>query len=249
MIVKRSISRDNAQVLGPSSALTSDVLDRAFGKNTRVTTEVTELSDIVKDDIILPGDFTLNAPSGLKPQQSDGNFEQVTQAELATKVYFKPLFPTRLSSDFQQEQLAVYRGKPGGWGPGNALPAPKNIFQESYFNGATTIVITERQMSAPFNISGSPLQAELPITVRTVQRGANTFYYAVSPELPPHAFGFVGNTFVMATGYAPQAELIKVLAGLQEQQVQVPAPVDISPSPSASPGASPASSAATLPAG
>jgi len=253
VIVKRSISRDNAQVLGPATALTSDVLDRAFGNNTRVTTEVTQLSNVVKDDIILPGDFALNPPSGLKPQQSDGNFEQITQAELSTKIDFKPLFPTGLPSDFQQELLAVDRAKPAGWGPGNSLPAPKNVFQESYFNGATTIVITEKQMSAPFAISTSPLQGDLPITVRTVNRGAQTFYYGVSPEVPPHAFGFIGNTFVMASGYAPEAELIKALATLQVQAVQVPAPIDLSPAPSTSPGASPAATpsgtAPSLPAG
>ncbi len=231
VVVKRSISRDNAQVLGPPATLTSDVLDKAFGSNARVTTEVTQLSDIVKDDIILPGDFTLNAPSGLKPQQSDGNFEQITQAELSTKLDFKPLFPTTLPGDFQQSELAVDRSKPSAWGPGNSLPAPKNVFQESYFNGATTIVITERQMTAPFAISSSPLAADLPITVRTVNRDGRTFDYGVSPEVPPHAFGFIGNTFVMASGYVPQSVLVKALASLQEQAAQVPAPIDLSPSP------------------
>lgn len=249
VLVRRSISRDNAQVLGPSTALTSDVLDRAFGKNARVTTEVTELTDIVKDDIILPGDFALNPPANLKPQSSDGNFERITQAELATKIDFKPLFPAQVPTGFEQSQLAVFRGKPAGWGPGKTLPAPKNIFQMSYFNGATTIVISERQMSAPFSITTSPLQSDLPITVRTVNRGTKTFYVGVSPEVPPHAFGFLGNTFVMASGYVPQAELIKVLASLQEATAQVPAPIDLSPAPSGSPGASPSSTAATLPAG
>jgi hypothetical protein len=247
MIVRRSISRDNAGVLGPGSALTPSVLDRAFGKNTRVTTEVAQLSNVVKDDIILPGDFALNPPPGLKAQTSDGNFEQITQAELSTKLDFKPLFPTSLPSDFQQAQLAVYRGKPAAWGPNNSFPAPKNVFQEAYFNGATTIVITEKQMSTPFDITTSPLQASLPITVRTVNRGTRTFYYGTSPEVPPHAFGFIGNTFVMASGYAPEAELIKALATLQEQAVTVPPLLTVSPGSSLSPAPSSSASGGALP--
>src|SRR5581483_8144431 len=146
------------------ATLTPDVLDKAFGQNARVTTEVTQLSNIVKDDLILPGDIALNAPSDLKPQESDGHFEQITQAQIPTKLDFKPLFPSQMPEGFTQGPLAVFRGKPGGWGPGNTLPAPKNIFQVSYFNGATTVVISEREMAKPFDITTSPLSADLPIT-------------------------------------------------------------------------------------
>jgi hypothetical protein len=248
--ISRSISRDNAQVLGPSSALTSDVLDRAFGSNARVTTEVTELSNIVKDDIILPGDFAVNPPTGVKEQESDSHFERVTRASLS-KLDFKPLFPSPVPSGFEEQQLTVFRGTPPKWGPQGTYPAPSNIFQVSYFDGKTTIVVTERQLSKPFDLGGrSPLRGgTLPITVRTVERDGDTFYFGTSPEVPPHAFGFIGNTFVMASGYAPQARLIGVLTSLQEASAEVPAPIELSPSPGATGSTSPSPSSATLPAG
>ncbi len=249
--VLRSISRDNAHVLGPSSALTSDVLDRAFGSNERVTTEVTELTEIVKDDIILPGDFQVTAPSGVKEQQSDSKYDRITRAEISTKLDFKPLFPSPVPNGFEEQQIAVLNGKPSKWGPGGTFPAPESIFEVSYFDGKRTVVITERRMSKKFDFGGrSPLQGGgLPITVRRVERDGNAFFVGTSPELPPHAFGFIGNTFVMASGYAPAGELVGVLASLQEAAAEVPAPIQLSPSPSASATSGTPSTSPALPAG
>jgi hypothetical protein len=122
----------------------------------------------------------------------------------------------------------------------------------SYFDGKTTIVVTQRNIpSGPFNLDGSPLQSGgLPIQVRPFERAEKRFFYGVSPEVPPHAYGFLGNVFVMVIGYAPAEDLVAVLASLAEAPTTGPAPTGASPSPgaTASPGASPAASPAVSPA-
>jgi hypothetical protein len=83
-----------------------------------------------------------------------------------------------------------------------------------------------------------------------ITRDEKTFTYGTSPEVPPHAYGFLGNTFVMAVGYAPQAELVRILASLAELPATVPGSAEISPAPgvSATPGASPLASPSSGPA-
>lgn len=247
VIVKRSISRRNARVLGPENALSDADLDTAFGRNERITTELVELSNVRYDEIVLPGDLTLEAPDGIEEQARDANFERVTRAELGTKLDFEPLLPRSLSGDYEEQLFAAYTGEQREWGPGNAYPKPESVFQSQYFDGKTTIVLTQRRMPAKFNLTGSPLQrAGLPITVERVERDDKTFFFATSPEVTPHAYGFLGNVFVMASGYAPQEELIRMLASLAETPVDIPAAVG-SPSPGTSPGASPLTSPTASP--
>jgi hypothetical protein len=86
----------------------------------------------------------------------------------------------------------------------------------------------------------------IPITAEAVERDDKQFTYGHSPEQPPHVYGFLGNVFVMASGYAPRSELLEIAAALTETPVEVPS-LDASPSPGASPGASPAASPTASP--
>jgi hypothetical protein len=242
VIVKRSISRSNARVLGPEAALSEADLDRAFANHDRVTTELVELSDVMYDDIVLPNDLVLEAAEGTKEQRTDSKFERVTRAELGSQLDYEPLLPRTLPGGYEEGTLANYTGEPQGWGPNDVYPKPTHVFHSEYFDGRTTIVVTQRLMPARFDLQGSPLaRAGLPITVRTVVKDNKTFFVGTSPEVPAHAYGFLGNTFVMAVGYAPQSELVDLIASLAQTPADVPS-LDTSPSPSGSPGASPASS-------
>jgi hypothetical protein len=247
IIVERSITRANARVLGPSSALDEEALDTAFGTNERLTTELVRLTNVQYDEIVLPGDLLLDLPAGTEEGKPvDYRFERLTRAELSTKLDFDPLLPRTLPNGYEEQQMAVYNGDPKGWGPGGTLPKPLSVFHSSYFDGKTTIVVTQRRFEKQFKLERSPLtRAGLEISVKSVERDGRTFSFGVSPEVPPHVYGFIGNTFVMATGYAPQAELISVLTSLAETPVEVPSTVDVSPSPGTSPDASPAASPAT----
>jgi hypothetical protein len=246
-VIRRSIGRVDAGVLGPSDVLTDDAIAKAFGDRDRITTERVELDNVLLDDIVLPGDFVLDA-GGAQPQSRDSQFERVTRAEVAGRLPFKPLFPRALPEGFKEQSIAVFAGEQRGWGPGGRYAAPDGVMHASYFDGKTTIVITERNVpSGPFALEGSPLQSgALPITVRPYEREAKRLFYGVSPETPPHAYGFLGNVFVMVVGYAPADDLIGILASLGEVPAVAPAPGGPSPSPGAtsSPAASPAGSPA-----
>ena len=94
-------------------------------------------------------------------------------------------------------------------------------------------------MDEKFDLETSPLAgAGLPVTVETVSRDGDDFFYAFSPEVPPHAYGFVGNTFVMASGYATRDQLVDMIASLSQTPSAVPGASETSPVPSGSPGAS-----------
>jgi hypothetical protein len=245
VIVKRSISRANAGVLGPQDALSDDDLDTAFGNNERLTTELVELDNLRYDDIVLPGDLVLEAPDGVDEETRDYQFERVERPELGTKLDFEPLLPEELPGDYAEQTFAVYTGEQRNWGPGNAYPKPESVFQSQYFDGRSTIVLTQKRMPAKFKLEGSPLQrAGLPITVNPVERGGNAFFYGTSPEVPPHVYGFVGDVFVMASGYAPQNDLVRLVSSLAETPVDIPTPIPtgspgVTPTPGTSPGASP----------
>ncbi len=242
VIVKRSISRPNARVLGPSSALTDEDIDRAFADNERVTTEVVELGSLQYDEIVLPNDLVLDVPGGVDEQSRDSKYERLARPEL-TALDFSPLLPRTLPSGFEEKLFAVYRGQPQNWGPGKTLSKPESVFHSEYFDGKTTITVTQRKLKAKFALKGSPLaRAGLPITVKRLTQADKEFFFGTSPELPPHAYGFLGNTFVMAVGYASQAQLIGVLASLAEEPSAIS---DLSPSPSGSPSGSAGSSPGT----
>ncbi len=249
-IIRRSISRTNAGVLGPGDVLTDDAISRAFGDRERITTELVELDNVVPDDIILPGDFVLDVPGGSTTQTRDSRFERVTRAQVGGKLKFKPLFPRSMREGFREQLIAVYTGEQRGWGPGGRYPAPDGVMHASYFDGKTTIVVTERNIpTGPVAVEGSPLQGTgLPITVRPFERAEKRFFYGVSPEVAPHAYGFLGNVFAMVSGYAPAEELIDVLASLGEAPTTAPAPdVTTSPGAASSPAASTTAPVGTLP--
>ena len=234
-IVQRSISRTDARVLGPGNVLTDDAISTAFGTNERVVTETLELDNTVLNDLILPGDLTLSSPSGAEPQSRDAQFDRVTRAQVGERLPFRPLFPRTLPDGFEEQAIAVFAGEHKGWGPGGRYPAPDGVMHASYFDGKTTLVVTLRNIpSGPFNIEGSPLQSVgLPITVRPFERDAKRFFYGVSPEAIPHAYGFLGNIFAVVSGYAPADDLVSLLASLGEAPDAVPAPPGASPSPGA----------------
>jgi len=166
-----------------------------------------------------------------------------------------------LDLPFSEEQLlAAYTGEPESWGPNDAYPEPQSVFHSTYFDGKTTIAVTQRRLEQKFNFKGSPLQrAGIEISVEAVTSGGKSFSYGTSPEVPPHVFGFLGNTFVLVAGYAPQAELLRVAGGLAETPVDLPADLDASPSPGATgspaagtdatptPAATPEATAGSLP--
>jgi hypothetical protein len=242
-IIRRTISKVDAGVLGPPDVLTDDAISTAFGDRERITSELVELDNTVVDDIILPGDFVLDTPSGSQPQTRDRGFERVTRAQVGTRLPYRPLFPRSLPDGFSEE-LVAFSGDERGWGPGGRYPAPDGIMHATYFDGKTTIAVTQRNItSGPFNLDGSPLQSGgLPIQVRPFERAEKRLFFGVSPEVPPHAYGFLGNVFVMVSGYAPAEDLIAVLASLGEDPGAAPT---ASPGVSASPGAATASPAAT----
>jgi hypothetical protein len=237
--IKRSISREKAQVLGPETAVTDEVLDTAFADNERITTEVVELDNVIISDLVLPGDLVLDIPAGAKTQESDFAYARMSRTDAASKLDFKPLFPRELSSGMEEQQVAVYTGEPRAWGPNGAYPKPKTVLNATYFDGRTTIAVSERNVPS-FNPTGSPLQGGgLPITVRAVNRAEKRFFYGTSPEVPPHVYGFLGGVFVVVSGYASEDALLDVIASLGEPAAEVPAQTATSPSPGASPTASP----------
>jgi hypothetical protein len=87
----------------------------------------------------------------------------------------------------------------------------------------------ERQPCSPLSIGTG-----LPIITETEVRGGNEFTYGISPEVPPHVYGWIGDIFVMAVGYAPKEDLVRFAASLSQG---VPEPTGQGPttSPQASP--------------
>lgn len=242
--VRREISRANASVLGPSTVLSDNAIATAFGDRDRITTEIVDLRDVVVDDIILPGDLILDVPEGVETQERDAGFAAVRRGDLASRLEFTPFFPRSLPSGFEERSLAVFTGEPGAWGPNNTFPAPDGVMQAIYFDGKTTFTITERHMpDGPFDTKGSPLSGGgIPIQTRSVERAEKTFFYAWSPEVPPHAYGFLGNVFAVVSGYAPAEQLIEIVSSLGEAPVEAPsADLQVSQSPGTSPTPSPAS--------
>lgn len=250
LIAKRSVSRENARILGPASALNDQAIDTAFGTNERLTTEFLQLGSVQYDDIVLPTDLLVDAPAGAKESKSDFKFERLTRATLS-KVDFEPLLPRTLPDGLIERQLAVDRSEQTGWGPGDSYPKPQSTFHASYFDGKSTIVLVQKRLEKRFTLKESPLaRSGLAVTVREIARGDDRFFYGVSPEVPPHVYGFIGNTFVMASGYATQNELARILGTLAETPNEIPSLVDPTPagSPAGSPGASPVASPAASPA-
>jgi hypothetical protein len=223
--VQRQISRANGRVLAPESILGGAALQTAFGNRDRILTEDTVISDLVVNDVILPGDFVLDVPQGAATRNVDGSFQRVSRAEAAAKLHFPPLYPQALPSGFTEQSLAVFTGTPSTWGPNGSYPAPDGILQGLYFDGKTTIVIAERHMPhGPFDLHGSPITGvTLPIQVTSQTRADKTFFYASSPEVPPHAFGFLGDVYVMAAGYAPADELVGIVASMAQLPGSSPA--------------------------
>lgn len=243
VLVRREITRANAPVLGPEDVLTDNAIATAFGTRDRITTEIASLSDVVVDDIILPGDLVLDTPEGVRAQDRNGGYQVVRRADAAGRLEFTPLYPRTLPSGFDELQVAVFAGEPGAWGPNNSYPAPDGVMHATYFDGNTTVTIVQRHMpGGSFDTHGSPLQTGgLPVATRSVERAAKTFFYGWSPEVPPHAYGFLGNTFAVVSGYLPADELIAIVSSLAEAPAEAPADADVlpgSPSPPA-PTASP----------
>ncbi len=235
VVIKRSISRENAHVLGPEQAVTDEVLNTAFGSNDRITTEVVELDNVIIDDIVLPGDFVLDTPQGTQTQESDFGFARVSRTDAADRLDFDPLFPLSLPSGFSEQLVAIYTGEPKGWGPNNAYPKPTSVFNATYFDGKTTIAVSERKVPT-FNATSSPLQrGGLPITVKSVERDEKRFSYGSSPEVSPHVYGFLGEVFVVVSGYASEDELLDFIAQLGPATGEAPAVP--SPGATSSPGA------------
>jgi hypothetical protein len=216
--IRREIGRGSGRVLAPESVLQSSALQTAFGNRDRILSEDVDVSDLVVDDVILPGDFVLDVPQGVPAQTRDGKFQRVARTDLQSKLHFAPLFPSPAPAGLSEQALAVFTDKPGAWGPNNTYPAPDGILQASYFDGKTTIVVTQRHMpKGPFDLRGSPVAGgTLPMQTTSQVRAEKTFFYSWSPEVTPHAYGFLGDVFVMAMGNASADDLIGFVSSLQQ---------------------------------
>lgn len=217
--VTRTLSREDAAVLGPPEILSEDAIEAAFGDRDRITTELATLENVTLNDVVLPGEFVLDLPSEVTPEPSDGGFDHdVSRAEIPSLLPFTPLMPTELSTGFREQSIAVSTGDPTAWGPDDTYPAPSGILETTYSDGKTTIVLSQReQPEGPFELERSPL-AEVgePVTTRTFVRSGIQLTYAISPEIPPHVYGFVGDVFVLVSGYAPQEDLVRIASSLEE---------------------------------
>lgn len=235
--VRRTISRADARVLGPEEVLSDTAIATAFGDRDRVTTELVTVDNTVIDDIILPGDLVLDEPDGVEAQTAEGAFRPVTRAEAAAELPFPPMYPDTLPDGFEEVGLAMFTGEPTGWGPQAAFPAPDGILYVTYFDGKNTIVVSIRRIpDGVFSLEVSPLATgALPVTTRSVERAEKRFTYGTSPEVPPHAYGFLGDVFAMAVGHVPENELIGVVASITESQSEPPPTLETTPTPEPSP--------------
>lgn len=239
--VRREISRANASVLGPEEVLSENAIATAFGDRDRITTEIVDASEVVVDDIILPGDLVLDVPEGVGSQERDGGFATVRRADAESRLGFAPLFPRSLPRGFEEVSIAVFIGEPGAWGPNGVYPAPDGVMHATYFDGKTTFTVTQRLMpGGPFDTRGSPLATGgLPIETRSVERAEKTFFYGWSPEVPPHAYGFLGGVFALVSGYLPADQLVAIVSSLTEAPAEAPADLGVAPTPGASPSPTP----------
>ena len=223
--VRRSIARGDAGVLGPQELLTDQTLDAAFGERDRLTTELVELSNLVVDDVVLPGEFVLDVPDGVEADDRNGGYERVSRAELEDETPFGPLLPTVLPQGFREDAFALFTGEPAPWGPADSYATPSAVMQISYTDGKTTIVVALRRMpDGPFEIDGSPLAGGLPVTTRSLVRGGRPLSYGVAPDVPPHVFGFVGDVFVLVSGDVPEDDLLRVAASVGTDAATSPQP-------------------------
>ncbi len=217
--IRRSIERADAGVLGPSELLDEDAIDQAFGDRDRITTETVEVAGVVINDVVLPGEFALDAPSGAEVETQDAAFAEVTLAELDEETPFAPLLPTNLPQGFRERAFQVYTGEERAWGPEDTYPAPEGIVQIAYSDGKSTIVVSQRRIAdGAFELTESPLAGVgLPLTTAEEVRGGRRFVYAISPEVPPHVYGFVDDVFVMVSGYVPRDDLLRIAGSLSDQ--------------------------------
>ena len=240
--VTRSISKADAQVLGPEQLLTPDAIDTAFGDRDRMTIERVDLTDLELNGVVLPGEFQIEVPEGVEPETTEADMQTATEEVVADQDW-AVLEPDPVPDGFRKERTVVATGRPVPWGPRDRYPAPVGVVQSLYFNGRTTVVVDQRQLRrGPFDVEDSPLPGTtMPVTQRTLEAGPDrTFTYAVSPEVPPHVYGWVDDVFVVVTGYAPADDLLAFAAAMR-----APEP---SPSPEGSPGGSPRTSPTGSPA-
>lgn len=231
--ITRSIARADAQVLGEPTILTASKIDEAFNGRKRLATEVVELDRVdVNGTGVLPADFTLEVPTDVTPTAVTSGFKEIGKDD--TKLKAITLTPADLPAGYRTGTSIYETGKPVAWGPKNRYPGPTSTIQTLFTNGRTTIVVDQRKMAKKVPITTSPIPGTLiPLVSREVTSASGAFTYAISPEVPPHVFGYVGDIFVTVSGYAPLDDLLKIASSLTPAET---------PAPSTSPGASPRSS-------
>jgi hypothetical protein len=229
--VIRSISRLDAQVLGPEELLTSDAIDTAFATNDRMTVERIDLTSLELNGVALPGEFVLEPPSGVEPDETSAGFE-VTDPEALVDLAWDVLVPSQVPEGFQRRQTVASTERLTGWGPRNRYPVPTGIVQTLYFDDATTVVVDQRHVRrGPVAIDTSPMPGTtMPMTERRLP--GSDFTYAISPEVPPHVYGWVDDVFVMVSGYAPASQLLAFAESMQAPEPSPTPESDGSPSPS-----------------
>jgi hypothetical protein len=232
--VERFISRRHAEILGPPELLSEAAIDAQFAGRDRIVSELATM-DRLRIDGDVPSDaFLLPPPDGVTPENRDDKWETVDRSLIESKLPFKPLLPTGLPSGFREAGFAVSTARPLLWGPRRSFPAADGALQVVYTDGATTIVLSERRVSrGRERITGSPLAGALPVSVRPA--GAGGLEFGISSEVPPHVFGFIGDLYVMASGFVPERDLEALLSSIEPEATAAPS----SSSPSASPSASP----------
>jgi hypothetical protein len=231
--VSRSISKADAQVLGPEELLTSDAIDTAFAERDRMEVERIDLTTLDLNGVVLPGEFRLEIPEGVEPDETTAGFEEV-EPEALGDLSWDVLTPSEVPEGFQRRQTVARTERLTGWGPRDRYPAPTGIVQILYFDERTTVVVDQRHLRrGPVPIGTSPISGTtMPLSERSLP--GSDFTYAVSPEVPPHVYGWVDDVFVMVSGYAPPDQL---LAFAQSMQTPEPSPTpseDASPSPTPS---------------
>lgn len=238
--IERTIARAGASVLGPSEVLAEAAIDAQFAGRERLVTELTELDGTTVDETIEPGEFVL-APSTIAPEPSEGRWQRIERQQLVETLPFELLYPTAIPTGFREAGLAMFTGKPQTWGPRRSWAAPDGAMQAMFFDGKSTIVLSERRIARNRDrITGSPLQSgDLPVRTERVVRSGRALEFGMSAVVPPHVYGFVGDVYVVATGYVPVDDLVRLVASLQP--VSQPSPSEgVDASPSASPDRSPA---------
>ncbi|HVL82268.1 MAG TPA: hypothetical protein VM840_11835, partial [Actinomycetota bacterium] len=231
--VIRSIARQDAQVLGPEELLTQEAIDTAFGDRDRMTVERVDLTSVELNGVALPGEFRIEPPEDVDPETTDAGFEATTR-EAASEDLTWLLTPTSIPGTFREQSTVAVTEDPPPWGPRERYPAPTGVVQTTYFDGMTTVVVDQRQVRrGPFEVADSPIpDTTMPLNERILPGGeGRELRYAVSPEVPPHVWGWVDDVFVVVSGYATLDELVAFA-----EAMEAPEP---SPTPEGSPGPSP----------